>query len=266
MLTNYEAARNAAAEFSTDSESAAKLYMKLIEQEFDNWHDALEELKEKLTSEAYRWPVSNIFTEECIFFTPLLLGGGIERDKELQCEASATVETRLMLTLKKLMATPDGDKERDDLEAVYKVLKNVESLHLELNKVKGERNMLEVVFGSAKEIFESEEYNTPDKNRNMAQKRNRAVVESLRLSDKRTLRSVLYREYINLVRHNNLDKEQAITHLVEEYNLVSEGGCAKQLSRAVKDVRDIWANLIHFKKVSPLPHINPMLKRVVPKI
>ncbi|MCD6353506.1 MAG: hypothetical protein J7M06_04765 [Proteobacteria bacterium] len=258
-----KAARIAAAEFSADHEKAAKFYAKSTKQSFSHWRDALEEMKSLL--HAYRWPVSDIFAEECIFFNPFLLGGGIERDKELQCKASATVDTRLMVTIKKLMDTPDGEKVRDDLEAIYEAFLSAQNLQLELNKVKGERNMLEVVLGNAKEIFESEEYNTPDKNRNMAQKRNRAIVESLNLSNKRTMRSVLYREYINFVRHDNLDRKQAITHLVEGYNLGSEAGCAKQLSRAVKDVRDSWANVFYAQK-KIFPNINLMLKKIVPKI
>jgi len=259
----YELARSAAAEFSADHEKAAKLYANLLGQSYDNWRDALEEIKELLP--AYRWPVGDIFAEECIFFNPFLFGGGVERDKEIQCQASMTNETRLMLTLKKLMDTPAGRKERNDLEAIYEVLKNVESIQLELNKIKGEKNTLEIILGSAKEIFESEEYNVPDKHRNMSQKRNRAIVESLKLTDQRPLKSILYREYVNMVRHDNLGRKQAVTDLVEGYDLVSESACAKQLSRAVKDVRDSWDN-VFFARKKTLPETKRMLKNIVPKI
>lgn len=259
----YKAARMAAAEFSSDAQSAAKLYAKLTEQRFNNWQDALEDLKMQIP--AYRWPTFDSMAEEYIFFNPVLGGDGVEPDKWIQCDASMKCETRLMLTLKKLMDTPDGKKERDDLEAVYKVLENIESLHLELNKVKGERNMLEAVLGNAKDIFESEEYNGHDKNRNMAQKRNRAIVASLKLNDKRPLRSILYREYINMIRHDNLDRKHAITQLVEGYNLVSEAGCAKQLSRELKNIRDIWAGVFRSRERTLTP-INKMLKKLVPRI
>jgi hypothetical protein len=163
------------------------------------------------------------------------------------------------------MDTPDGRKVRNDLEAVYEVFINAQKLQLELNRVKDERNKIEAEFGKAKEIFEAEKYNVPDKNRNMSRKRNKAVVESLKLNNKRTLRSILYRDYVNMVRHDNLDREEAITRLVEGYELDSESGCAKQLSRAAKDVRDSWKNVFYDRKKT-FPEINKMLKKIVPAV
>ena len=81
----YRAARIAAAEFSSDAQFTAKRYAELTEQKFDDWHNALKEIKGLLRDCPYRWPTFDSCAEIMIFFDPAL--------KNLTCNAIGVVSS-----------------------------------------------------------------------------------------------------------------------------------------------------------------------------
>lgn len=213
MMTKYKAARIAAAEFSGDAQSAANRYANLTGQEFNNWKDALEEIKDILRDCPYRWPTFDSIGEIMIFFNP---AGKFTAD----------------ITIINETPSMQNAKERKDSET-YSELGQGQLSIIKARREAYRRAEAEAYLKHAERAYK----NTGGDSK----KRNSAVSRSLGLSTGKRPKDIdtsqMYKDYFQLVRKDGLCRFDALEIIAGKYNLPSTTAAQQHLSIKLSAIR-----------------------------
>lgn len=256
-MDKKQAARQAAAKYSTNPMEAAVEYGKLTEQidpsfifdesNMEHWK-IVNELKQEMLEllPQYRHPANDMIAEWMIFF-------GHPEGPEINLEGHTDPE---FLSRMKKKDTPT-----DTIEAVKKYVKEAELSKIELAECKDELEEYKKTF---KKAFW--EYNENRSER--SDKRNRRVVQTLCLSTghapKRLNEKKIYRYYLILVRKKGMRRHEAVEKIVKLHKLklnnLTLNTARKMLNDYRKDVLGKW------KQEDPqnLPTIKKWLRGFVP--
>ena len=211
-MTKYKAARIAAAEFSDNAELAAGRYADQTEQEFDDWHDALDELKKKIP--AYRWPTFDSMAEIIIFFNP-------------GCDGM----TADIIAVNSTPAMQKAEQRGDD-----ETYNELYQSQIEIIKTRSEAYK-----GAEAEAYLEHAERTYKNTDGESGKRNSAVARSLNLSTGKKPGTIdkkqMYKDYFDLVRKEGLCRYDALEIVKGKYNMPTTMATQQHLSLKMKSIR-----------------------------
>lgn len=216
-----EAARQAAAKFSTDPMSAAVEYGKLTKQidslfEFDESNmkhfKVVIELRDEMLEllRQYRHPTADIFAESMIFIDP----------NSIQIKGKMHQEPEFLILLKKESLPASV------IEATEKYVKESEMAKLDFGECKHELEEVKKTIEKANRIYKGHQHER-------SETRNALVVQSLGLSTglspKRINKEKAYIDYLTLVRKKGLSRKDATQEIKELHGFNSYDAALKAL-------------------------------------
>ena len=241
-MDKEQAARKAAAKYSTNPTAAFVEYGKLTEQ-IDEHRKTVDELKKEMLGllQQYRHPTNDIIAENMIFF-------GLPDGPEIYSEGHQDPEFLINLRKENIPV--------DLLKAVEKYVKEAELATFELADCKDELN------GYLEELEKVIEiYNKNKKKR--SDKRNMMVVQALGLTSgnapKQLNKKKIYKHYFLLVRKKGERRYEAVKKIAKLNDSTS-----KTVIRMLNDYRRHVRNKWQQKDPQNLPTVEKWLKGFAP--